>query len=40
MRPSGIPMSCTASAAATAITQRLRVGEPDVLGREMISRAR
>ncbi len=33
MRPSGMPMSCTASAAATAIDKRLRVGEADVLGR-------
>ncbi len=32
MRPSGIPMSCTASAAGDGDAERLRVGHPDVLG--------
>ena len=31
IRPSGMPMKATASAAATAVVQRGRVGQPDVL---------
>ena len=32
MRPSGMPMNCTASAAATASGSAVRVGHADVLG--------